>query len=186
MVLSRADIQARIDKRELTFDPPVPAKAIAQASLDLRLGKTFTKFVPSEHMDAVRVTPALFRDPSMWTHQTVDKYYLQPREFVLAHTLEKVYIPNDLVAFVEGRSSWGRVGVSVHVTAPKLDPGFGPATIALEMFNHGETAVVLVPGVHEICQLILLQVSTPLAAHEAYGASSGDIFAKQDKPVPTT
>ena len=49
---------------------------------------------------------------------------IEPREFVLARTLEPVRTPNDLMGLVEGRSSWARVGLGVHLTASKIDPGF--------------------------------------------------------------
>lgn len=71
-----------------------------------------------------------------------------PGGFVLAQTLERVYTPPDLVGFVEGRSSWARIGVTIHVTAPKIDPGFD-ATITLEMGNFGKIPVELRAGVDE-------------------------------------
>ena len=59
---------------------------------------------------------------------------------MLAQTLERVVMPNDLMGLVEGRSSWARVGLSVHLTAPKIDPGFD-GTITLEIANMGPATV---------------------------------------------
>lgn len=186
MVLSRPDILQWIAKGELCFDPPVQETAIEQVSIDLRLGHIFTHFKPPTNMGALRVTKQLFTDSSHWQDERAeDVYFLKKHEFVIAQTLELVKIPNGLMGLVEGKSSWARIGVSVHVTAPKIDPGFGPATISLELFNHGDIAVELRPKEHSICQLILLPLSTTLSDAEAYGAKIDHIFAKQTKPIPT-
>jgi hypothetical protein len=102
---------------------------------------------------------------------------------VLAQTLERVYIPPDLVGLVEGRSTWARVGVSIHVTAPKIDPGFD-AQITLEMFNFGKVAVDLRAEVDKPAQLILLRVSTPLREEDLYGRAGHDVFQGQTDPIP--
>ena len=77
----------------------------------------------------------------MWETNEAASFRLEPDGFVLAQTLEYVVMPNDLMGFVEGRSSWARTGISVHLAAPKIDPGF-EGTITLEMTNHGQVAVV--------------------------------------------
>src|SRR5439155_22771728 len=80
---------------------------------------------------------------------TVDKgqaFILHPGEFVLGTTLERVRIPADLVAKVEGRSSLGRLAVVVHATAGFVDPGF-EGHITLELSNLGRAPVALPPGI---------------------------------------
>lgn len=67
-------------------------------------------------------------------------YVLQPAEFILGSTVEYVNVPHDLVARVEGRSSIGRLGVMVHVTAGYIDPGF-MGNITLELFNCSDILV---------------------------------------------
>jgi|SRR5579885_1831303 len=94
-------------------------------------------------------------------------------------------MPNDLLGFVEGRSSWARLGVSIHITAPKIDPGYHKR-ITLEIFNHSEFSYELVCGEDQPCQLILMRLSTPLEEGELYGASPlEDIFAEADEPIPS-
>src|SRR5262249_6835522 len=95
----------------------------------------------------------------------------------------RVRIPPDLVGLVEGRSSWARVGVTIHVTAPKIDPGFD-GRITLEMVNFGRVAVDLRAGVDEPAQLMPLQVSTPLGDLELYGKGEQDVFQYQADTVP--
>ena len=92
-------------------------------------------------------------------------------------------MPNDLMGFVEGRSSWARVGLSVHLTAPKIDPGF-IGTITLETANIGPKSVKLEAETDEPAQLILMEVSKPLNESDMYGATAGDIFQLQSEPIP--
>ena len=75
------------------------------------------------------------------------------------------------------------MGVSIHVTAPKIDPGFD-ATITLEMFNFGKIPVELRAGIDKPAQLMLLKVSTPLKQQELYGRGAHDRFQHQDSPIP--
>jgi dCTP deaminase len=90
-------------------------------------------------------------------------YALQPSMFILGQTLERVHLPIRearpcYAARIEGRSSFARIGLLVHFTAPTIHAGF-EGTIALEMINLAEYPISLFPGM-EICQLIIEQVST--------------------------
>ncbi len=187
MVLSRRDIIARIKKGDLEFAPVVPPNAIKQCSIDLRLGHTFTVFKQKEkkYIAALSIQNAkdIFDASDLWEQKEQDHWTLHPKEFVLTQTLEAVHLPNDLMGLVEGRSSWARLGVSVHVTAPKIDPGFN-SPITLELTNHSNMALELKAGLDQPCQLILVKLSTPLEPEEMYGSLPGDSFAAQSKPIP--
>jgi dCTP deaminase len=78
-------------------------------------------------------------------NMTKSGYVLQPGEFILAETVEKFDIPRNIAAKVDGRSSMGRMGITVHITAGFVDPGF-KGTITLEVFNANNRAVILRPG----------------------------------------
>ena len=106
-----------------------------------------------------------------------------PGSFVLAQTLDKICIPDDVVGLVEGRSSWARMGVTIHVTAPKIDPGFD-AQITLEMFNFGKVPVELRAVLDKPAQLMLLRLTTPLKEQELYGKGKDDKFQGQTSPIP--
>ena len=86
-------------------------------------------------------------------------YVLQPGEFILGSTVEYVNIPHDLVARVEGRSSIGRLGVMVHVTAGYIDPGF-KGNITLELFNCSDKPFQLNFG-DCLCQIVFETLSSP-------------------------
>lgn len=82
-------------------------------------------------------------------------YILMPGEFVLGATREKVQIPTNMCAFVNGRSSIGRIGLTVQ-NAGFVDPGF-EGTITLELVNESRHPIGLIPG-YRVAQLVLLEV----------------------------
>jgi len=175
-----------IAERKLRFEPEINVDLqVDQVSIDLHLGPKFTTFKdPPKYLTSVQVDHSLWDSGDLWNHIQADSFVLLPGNFVLAQTLEKVTLPPDLAGLVEGRSSWGRMGVSVHITAPKIDPGFD-GTITLEMANFGLLPVTLIAKKHTPAQLILLQVSTPLATSELYGTGQDDAFQGQTSPLPT-
>lgn len=77
------------------------------------------------------------------------------------------------------------MGITAHVTAPKIDPGFD-GTITLEMVNLGPLPVELKALELKPCQLMLMTLSSPCAEGEVYGSSPTHIFQHQDKPLPTS
>jgi dCTP deaminase len=77
----------------------------------------------------------------------------------LGITVEEVFLPNDISARVDGRSSIGRMGIVIHSTAGHIDPGF-QGKINLEMENIGMLPVLLYPGTR-ICQLVFETLSSP-------------------------
>jgi dCTP deaminase len=130
------------------------------------------------------VASTIWNAGDLWDHIEANYYRLEPGGFVLAQTLEKVTIPNDLVGFVEGRSSYARVGVTIHVTAPKIDPGFC-GHITLEMANFGQAPVELCAEEARPAQLMLFRISTPLGENHVYGSGPNDGFQHQNRPIPS-
>lgn len=185
MVLSKPDILAALASGRVRIAPEVAGESIAQVSIDLRLDRKFSRFRPDppRYLPAIHADPSLWRSADLWEHLEADVFRLEPGKLVLAQTLERVTIGRDLVALVEGRSTFARVGITVHVTAPKIDPGFD-GHITLEMANFGTLPVDLRAGIDQPAQLILLPISTSLSDQELYGASAGDVFHGQTTPVP--
>jgi dCTP deaminase len=184
MVLSRPEILRYIREQKLRFDPQIDLAGVKQVSVDLRLGRKFTRFKAlPEQLACIQMDKSIWRSLDIWEHLEDDTYLLTPGGFVLAQTLETIRIPNDLVGFVEGRSSWARIGVSIHINAPKIDPGF-EAPITLEMANFGPAPVLLRAGVDQPAQLMLLRIHPPLTDQEIYGSGSEDSFQNQKDPIP--
>lgn len=74
-----------------------------------------------------------------------EAFYLHPGELALAVTLESVTLPDNVVGWLDGRSSLARLGLMVHVTAHRIDPGWH-GQIVLEFFNSGKLPLALRPG----------------------------------------
>lgn len=183
-MLSKPDILAYIRQGKIVFDPPVANNRVAQVSVDLKLGRKFTTFKkPPGYLPCINVDESVWSSTDLWSHSEQDTFRLEPGGFVLAQTLERVYIPPDLVGFIEGRSSWARIGVTIHVTAPKIDPGFN-APITLEMANFGKVAIELRAGIDEPAQLMFFELSTTISEADVYGSSKGDTFQGQTDPIP--
>src|SRR5712692_6265861 len=181
MMLARQDLFRAWKRGEIRFDPDISRDQISLSSIDLRLGRIFTK--QKAHKGLV-IRPAQEFDPSDFvTNTTLGSggiFRLRPKQFRLAQTLEKITLPAGLAAHIHGRSSLARSGLSVHATAPHIHPGFyGPIT--LEFFNCGKWELEFFPGRDIICQLILWEVKTPPPKNviEKIGSYLG-----QDKPFP--
>jgi dCTP deaminase len=86
-----------------------------------------------------------------WGYDQFSTYWLQPGEFILGHTAECVTLSPEVAAFVHGKSTLGRRGLTVHITAGLIDPGFS-GQITLEIYNHSKHSIALIPGMR-ICQL---------------------------------
>ncbi len=154
MILSDKDINAKIDAGQIIIDSPFAnwKNQIGASSMDMRLGKHFKIY---EHGKYAVLDPKLMTDAKDLTRLIEvpegEAFIVQPGEFVLGVTLEKVSLPNDVVARVEGRSSLGRLGIIIHSTAGFVDAGFA-GTITLEITNINRMPVALYPGMR-VCQL---------------------------------
>lgn len=141
----------------LVIDPFPQDVQFQPASVDLRLGNEFKQFNPAKDSRALSPTEPYPEDWVSTTvlppvpHDATVAYILEPGVFTLATTIERVKIPNNLVARVEGKSSLARLGLLVHVTAGFIDPGFS-GNITLEMVNLSPRPIDLVVGMR-ICQL---------------------------------
>jgi dCTP deaminase len=144
MILSDRDLRARLASGDLIVTPLADETLqIQPASIDLRLACDFIVF------RAARVTCLDPRDPSTIEEASErvtipegEAFILHPREFCLGSTIEKLRVPKDLVARVDGRSSIGRMAIVVHATAGFIDPGF-EGQVTLELSNLGRLPVKL-------------------------------------------
>lgn len=181
MILSDRDILARLAKGDLVVDPlDDPGVQVQPASIDLRLGHEFLVF-RHPHIPYIDVRGGNTADyTEKVTIPEGQPFILHPGEFVLGTTYERVRIPADLVAKVEGRSSLGRLAVVVHATAGFVDPGF-EGHITLELSNLGRVPVALHPMMR-VSQIALHQMSSP--AERPYGhASRASKYQGQRGPV---
>ncbi|MDE7253998.1 MAG: dCTP deaminase [Acetatifactor sp.] len=148
MILSDKTIRSLIEEGTLVIDPVEPGQ-IQPASIDIRLGNTFSIV---EDSSAGIVT---LDKPIAYKEIKAERYLLLPGQFVLATTMEYIKLSNDLTAFVEGRSSLGRMGLFIQ-NAGWVDPGFA-GEITLELYNANRCAIELQAG-RRIGQLVFARM----------------------------
>lgn len=180
MILSDADILRRLEDGDLVIDPIDDFDLqIQPASVDLRLGREFLEF---QRTNIPCIHPGSEHEVDQYVDETVveegEEFILHPGDFVLGTTKERVEIPADLIAHVEGRSSLGRLAIVVHSTAGLCDPGFR-GRITLELSNLGNAPVALTPEMR-ISQLTFTELTTP--AERPYGSERGSKYQDQVGP----
>jgi len=173
MILSNVEIQKAMEEGRLVIAPePMPRRPEAGKycpydthAVDLRLYREIT--VPQAgpyHYDVTEpgtLSEVIAKHSKRHTLTDESPYPLQPQQFILGRTLERVELPVDrgtphLAARIEGKSSWARCGLMVHFTSPTVHPGWaGPLT--LEIINLGPMTFILRPGMR-IAQLIVEEV----------------------------
>ncbi len=162
MILSDRDIRRAIEEGRVLIESKQPElfQHIHASSMDLRLGNIFKLYEHSRYALLDPKDPATFAN-NMRTITVADgdPFIVQPGEFILGVTQEKITVPRDLVVRVEGRSSLGRMGIIVHSTAGFVDPGFS-GTITLEISNLNRLPVALYPGMR-VCQIAFEQMTSP-------------------------
>ena len=170
MILSDKTIRKMLEDGILGITP-LEAEQIQPASVDIRLGRTFS--VVEDTASGI-----ISMDQQIgYKAIESDTYLLLPGQFVLATTMEYVSLPDNLTAFVEGRSSLGRMGLFIQ-NAGWVDPGF-QGEITLELFNANRCAIELRTG-RRVGQLVLAQMDRP-AEHPYNGKYQGQTGATGSK-----
>ena len=163
MILSDRDIRAEIDSGRIVIDPYLP-DAVQPSSVDIHLGNRFRVF----RNNRTAIIDPRADQPELTELVEIsgdEPFILHPGEFVLGATYERVGLPNDLVARLEGRSSLGRLGLMIHSTAGYVDPGW-EGTLTLELSNVANLPIKLYDGM-KIGQISFQRMSSP--AEVAYG-----------------
>jgi len=180
MILSDRDIKEYINKGKIKITPaPDFDIQLGPCSLDLRLGNSFKVFKQSRYPYIDLKRP--FEIESIMEDIVIaddSPFVLQPGEFILAVTMEDIFIDNDLMGRLDGRSSLGRLGVVVHSTAARFDPGWCGKAV-MELGNMGVMPVVLYSGMR-ICALTFETLSSP--CEKTYLTKKNPKYALQSSP----
>lgn len=180
MILSDRDLKKALKIGSIKITPyPNLKTQLGSCSIDLRLGNTFRVFEHSRHP---YIDP-LQKDYSSEMTQEIrvkagEHFIMQPGDFVLAVTLERVKISSSLMGRLEGRSSLGRIGIVVHSTASVFDPGWDGKCV-LELGNLGRMAVSLTVGMR-ICAMTFEELSS--AAEVPYSVNKRSKYINQKGP----
>ncbi len=157
MILSDADIKKEIASGRVVVDP-YDERAVQPSSIDLRVDNLFRVFANNRY-PYIDVKKPLEDLTELVEVKDGEPFILHPGEFVLGSTLERVAIPDDLVARLEGKSSLGRLGLLIHSTAGYVDPGWD-GYLTLELSNVANLPITIYPGM-KIGQLSLFKMSSP-------------------------
>src|SRR4051795_8299747 len=178
MVLSDRTIAARIAEGRIGIDPYDEA-LLQPSSVDVRVDRTFRVFHNARYpyIDVKQPQEAL---TELVEIDDEEPFILHPGEFVLGSTLERVALPDDLVARLEGKSSLGRLGLLIHSTAGYVDPGWD-GFLTLELSNVANLPITLYPGM-KIGQISFFKLTSP--AETPYG-SAGNKYQGQRGPTPS-
>ncbi|BDM64688.1 dCTP deaminase [Shewanella sp. NFH-SH190041] len=151
MRLTDIEIEQCLDNGTIVMEPRPAPDAISGVSVDVRLGNQFRVFKDhtAPYIDlsgpSAEVQQAMDRVMSeQITIENGDAFFLHPGELALAVTYESATLPADIVGWLDGRSSLARLGLMVHVTAHRIDPGWH-GRIVLEFYNSGKLPLALRP-----------------------------------------
>jgi dCTP deaminase len=180
MVLSDRTIRRLLEEGRIGIEP-YDEELLQPSSVDVRVDRFFRVFhnarypfidVKQPMEDLTELVEVVDDEP----------FILHPGEFVLGSTLERITLPDDLVARLEGKSSLGRLGLLIHSTAGFIDPGWD-GHVTLELSNVANLPITIYYGM-KIGQLSFVQLSEP--AERTYGASAlGSKYQGQAGPTPS-
>jgi dCTP deaminase len=180
MVLSDRTIREEIAAGRIAIDPFDDA-LLQPGSVDVRVGNAFRVFRNSRYA-YIDVKQPMDDLTELVTVAPEEAFILHPGEFVLGVVLERIALPEDIVATLDGKSSLGRLGLVVHQTAGVVDPGFD-GHITLELANVANLPITVYPGMR-IGQLSFMTMTTP--ADRPYGSGTlGSKYQGQAEPTPS-
>ena len=180
MILSDRTIREELAAGRIVIEPFEPSY-VQPSSVDLRLDRLFRVF---RNHTTPYIDPKLPQEDltELVEVEGDDPFVLHPGEFALGSTLERVALPSDLVARLEGKSSLGRLGLLIHSTAGFVDAGWD-GHLTLELSNVATLPIALYPGM-KIGQISFLRMTTP--ADVPYGADAvGSKYQGQRGPTPS-
>jgi len=180
VILSDRTIREELDAGRIEIDPLLP-NSIQPSSVDLHVDRYFRVF-RNHTMSHIDVKQNLEELTELVEMDDDDPFMLHPGEFVLGSTLERVRLPTDLVARLEGKSSLGRLGLLIHSTAGFVDAGWD-GQLTLELSNVANLPITLYPGM-KIGQISFIRMTTP--ADVPYGSAAvGSKYQGQRGPRPS-
>src|ERR671911_751504 len=180
MVLSDRTIKEEIAAGRLVFDP-YDQSLVQPSSVDVRVDRSFRVFNNTRY-PYIEVREPMENLTSLVTVEENEPFVLHPGEFVLGQTLERVRLPDDLVARLEGKSSLGRLGLVIHSTAGFVDPSF-QGNLTLELSNVANLPITIYHGM-PIGQISFMRMDSPV--EQPYGSEEArSKYQGQAEPTPS-
>ena len=181
MVLSDRTIRRLVENGQIGIDP-FDDELVQPSSVDVRVDRYFRVFRNSRYPFIDVKEPMEDLTELVEVADEKEAFILHPGEFVLGSTLERITLPDDLVARLEGKSSLGRLGLLIHSTAGFVDAGF-QGNLTLELSNVANLPITIYYGM-KIGQLSFVQLTEP--AESPYGSALlGSKYQGQAGPTPS-
>jgi dCTP deaminase len=180
MVLSDGTIRKEIEDGRIVLDPYDPG-LIQPSSVDVRVDRKFRVFQNSRY-PYIDVRQQMEDLTELVEISDTEPFILHPGEFVLGQTLERVTLPNDIVARLEGKSSLGRLGLLIHSTAGFVDAGF-EGNLTLELSNVANLPITIYHGM-PIGQMSFMRMDAPVEHPYGSGETSSK-YQGQGEPTPS-
>ena len=178
MILSDRTIREELAAGRIVIDP-LDEACIQPSSVDLHIDRYFRVF-RNHTMGYIDVKQNLEELTELVEIAQDDTFILHPGEFVLGSTSERVQLPDDLVARLEGKSSLGRLGLLIHSTAGFVDAGWN-GQLTLELSNVATLPITLYPGM-KIGQISFFRMTSPV--ERPYGSKElGSKYQGQSTPT---
>ena len=180
MVLSDRTIRAEIEAGRISIDPFDPA-LVQPSSVDVLVDRRFRVFHNARY-PYIDVRQPMDGLTELVTVPEPEPFILHPGEFILGQTLERVRLPDDLVARLEGKSSLGRLGLLIHSTAGFVDAGF-EGNLTLELSNVANLPITIYYAM-PIGQISFMRTDVPV--ERPYGSEgTGSKYQGQREPTPS-
>ncbi|TMK63359.1 MAG: dCTP deaminase [Actinobacteria bacterium] len=180
MVLSDRTIRREIEDGRIAIDP-FDASMVQPSSIDVRVDRRFRVFHNARY-PYIDVRQPMEDLTELVEVGPDERFILHPGEFVLGQTLERVTLPDDLVARLEGKSSLGRLGLLIHSTAGFVDAGFS-GNLTLELSNVANLPITIYYGM-PIGQLSFMRMDGPV--EHPYGSrDTSNKYQGQTEPTPS-
>jgi dCTP deaminase len=180
VILSDRTLREQLAAGRIVIEP-LDESLIQPSSIDVRIANLFRVF-RNHTAGTIDVKQDLTAMTELIEIPDDGVFMLHPGEFVLGSTLERIAVPDDLVARIEGKSSLGRLGLLIHSTAGFIDAGFD-GHVTLELANVASLPITLYPGM-KIGQVSFMEMTTP--ADKPYGSgATGSKYQGQRGPTPS-
>jgi dCTP deaminase len=180
VILSDRSIREELKAGRIEIDP-FDESCIQPSSVDLHVDAVFRVFHNARY-PYIDVRKPMEDLTEVVEVKRNEAFILHPGEFVLGATSERIRLPEDLVARLEGKSSLGRLGLLIHSTAGYVDPGWD-GYLTLELSNVANLPITIYAGM-KIGQISFFRLST--AADVPYGSrAAGSKYQGQRGPTPS-
>lgn len=181
MILSDKDLKICLSEGRVRISP-YNAELIGPSGIDIRLGDQIRVFKDLSEIYETNPVINPFNDTGEAITELIEprngRFIIQPGELILANSLERIELPDDLVARLIPRNSFNRIGLFLLSSSGTIEPGFkGHLTLAIE--NIGKIPIILYPGM-SFCKLAFEAMSS--CAEIPYGKRNKPKYQEQSKP----